>query len=362
VKGQPSAAIGLVVSVALVLGVVSPVVAQDQESGPEASRRVAFDFVVGWQDFYFEDTDWPVQFVFDAFTAAELAPGWQVSFRPKLWRNRGEWEMLVDQASIQYEFTKGSHWRIEAGRFPSPIGLGMMENRPTINPGVIWWHRPYYMPLPVQGSDVPLVSLISAVYPEGVEVMTSTDRWDARAAFVDRAPVDFWQTRPGVSRAANGIVGAGVTPWQGFRVGVGSAWGQFADATAARPALGHTMTNVEAEYAIWFTKLSGEWTESRFEAPGGDRLAHGWTAQVQQTITPRLFAHSRASSLRAPFATSSSATRTTTRAFRSIDTTVGYRVTPDLTLRLAYSTVQGFGRPAYDSQLGVSLMWAKRVW
>ena len=73
---------------------------------------------------------------------AQPRKGWQMSFRPKLWRTSGVWEFLVDQASVRYEFHRGTNWRVEAGLFPSPIGYGIMENRPSINAGALWWHRP----------------------------------------------------------------------------------------------------------------------------------------------------------------------------------------------------------------------------
>src|SRR5688572_31598408 len=51
----------------------------------------------------------------------------------------GQWEVYVPQASIRYEFEKGTKWRVEAGKFTSPIGLGMTENRASVNDSVILW-------------------------------------------------------------------------------------------------------------------------------------------------------------------------------------------------------------------------------
>ena len=80
------------------LCLVAPAVAQEPPPETSTARRVAFDTVSGWQDSFAEDADWPTQFIIDAFVAAELAPGWQVSVRPVVWRLRGEWEVILDQA------------------------------------------------------------------------------------------------------------------------------------------------------------------------------------------------------------------------------------------------------------------------
>ncbi len=334
------------------LTVDSPVYAQ-------GSRRFAVDTVTGVQDIYRETRDWPTQAVFDTFASAELRPGLQLSVRPKLWRVNGDWELLLDQASVEYQFVQGSRWRIEAGRFPSPMGLGMTENRPNVNAGLVWWHRPYYMPLPSLGPDQPRVSLVSAVYPTGVLVSTSGDHWDARGALLDRSPVGFWYGDDRSARSANIVAGAGVTPKQGLRVGLAMASGEIAERTATLPATRYDMLNVEADYAVAYTRVSGEWTHDRFETPTGDRVARGWTAQVQQTIGPRWFAHARVTSIRAPEVTSAGVSHL---RFRSVDATVGYRLDAELTARVGYSAIRSFTASATDHQVGLSLMWARRWW
>ncbi len=337
-------------------------VAQDAPSGAGASRRVAFDTVSGYQDYFAEDAAWRTQFIVDAFASAELAPGWQVSVRPVLWRVRGNWEALLDQASVRYETRRGVNWRFEAGKFSAPIGLGLTENRANINPGLLWCHRPYYMPVPSLGADVPRVSLISAVYPWGAQLAASSDHWDVRAAVVDRAAVEFWNAASDAARGPNAIAGAGITPRQGMRIGVAGARGRYAEAVGARSALDYSTVSAEADVAFGYTRLSGEWVRSQFEAPGGTRAAEGWTAQAQQTLTPRVFAHSRFTDMRSPRAATSLATRVDLQRFRSIDSTLGYLLTPELTVRAAHTAIRGFGRTVTDHQLGVSVIWTRRWW
>lgn len=339
-----------------------PVRAQEATPGVGVSRRVAFDTVAGYQDFFAEDTTWPVQFIVDAFAALELAPGVQVSVRPVLWRTGGQWESLLDQASVRYQFRRGVNLRFEAGKFPSPVGLGMTENRANVNPGVIWCHRPYYMAVPSQGRDVPPVSLVSAVYPWGAQVTSSGKHWDVRAGVVDQPPVAFWRQTDGDARGANGIVGGGLSPRQGMRVGASRSWGRYARATPSRAALDYDTLTVEADVAFGHSRLSGEWVRSQLDAPGGRRASEGWTAQAQHTVTPRVFVHSRLSSVVSPQAATSQSTTVVEQRFRSIDTTTGYLLTPEVTLRVAHTAIRGFGRAAVDHQLGVSVVWTRRWW
>jgi len=341
--------------------VVAATSAAAQDARPASTRRVAVDTVFGYLDYPSASANSPAQFIFDTFASTEVHRQWQVSFRSKVWRVGGDWHVFFDQIAVQTEFHKGSDWRIEVGRFPVPIGLGMTENRANLNAGMMWCHRPYYMPLPTIGADVPRVSLSAAVYPTGAQVMTSARHWDARAALVDLAPVQFWYEPVRASNRPNVILAGGVTPWQGFRIGAGAATGRFAAPTASRGGLQYVMANVEADYAFAYTRISGEWTRDRFETAVGDRVSRGVTLQVQQTLTPRLFVHSRMTLIESPQVAGTPVTATQ-RTYRSVDTTVGYRVTPEFTFRVGHSAVRSWTSGAFGQEMGLSLIWARRWW
>ena len=130
----------------------------------------------------------------------------------------------------------------------------------------------------------------------------------------------------------------------------------------SRSALGYRTISAEGEWAFGYTRFSGEWVRSRFDVPGDVRTLVGWTAQVQQTLTPRVFAHSRLSTIQSPEDAIDPAAISTTRHYLSIDTTLGYRVTPDLTLRTGHAAVRGFATAPIDHQLGLSMVWARRWW
>jgi hypothetical protein len=344
-----------VVAFLLFLVVAAPSAAQTTTSG---ARAVAFDTVVGVQDFFDDSGAWKTQLIVDPFGTVEVAPRLQVSVRPLIWRvMTGAWEVYVPQASIRYEFEKGTKWRVEAGKFTSPIGLGMTENRASVNDGVIWWHRGYYSYLPAIGGGAAPHALMASIYPMGVQANTSAKHWDARVAFIDRAPTDFFH-QEGVPARGNGVVGGGISPRQGLRIGAGAAWGRSGDANLSDR---YKLINVEGEYAFGYTKISGEWTRDQFETPTGDRDAHGATLQVKQTLTPRIFVHSRATAITSPVtivATGEMPNRTSWYA----DTTVGYLVSPETTLRVAHSAIRRWNVPNVDNQVGISIVWARRWW
>jgi hypothetical protein len=259
--------------------------------------------------------------------------------------------------SLRYELEKRSNWRIEVGRFPSPIGLGMTENRPDVNPGVLWCHRPYYGDLPSFGEGSAPHALLSANYPIGVHVSTSGDRWDARVATIDRAPVDVWTARDGTPRRLNVVAGAGVTPRQGVRIGMAAARGRSGDDTSSVP---YSLVNVEGEFAFGYTRISGEWTRDAFTTLSGERVASGWTMQARQALTPRIFVHTRVSTVEAPLVQPDGGVDLLESFFA--DTTLGYLVTPEVTLRVGHAALKGWGAGAIDHQVGVSVVWAQRWW
>jgi hypothetical protein len=346
---------GMVVALCVAfLAAAVPAKAQTTGSG---ARAVAFDTVVGVQDFFEDAGAWKTQLIVDPFTTVEVAPRLQVSFRPLIWRvMMGEWDAYVVHASVRYEFEKKSKWRIEAGKFTSPVGLGMTENRASVNDGIIWWHRGYYSFLPAIGGGAAPHALISSIYPIGVQANTSAKYWDARVAFLDRAPTDFFHME-GAPFRANGVVGGGITPRQGLRIGAAAAWGRSGDATISDP---YTLINIEGEYAFGYTKISGEWTHDRFETPTGDREARGATLQVKQTLTPRLYLHSRGSVITSPV-TIAATGEVPDRTSWYTDTTVGFLVSPESTVRVAHSAIRRWNAPL-DHQVGVSIVWARRWW
>jgi len=121
------------------------------------------------------------------------------------------------------------------------------------------------------------------------------------------------------------------------------------------------MFNLEAEYAVRYTKLAGEYTHTSFEATGATETARAWFVQATQAISPRWFLAARQEGVSAP------PLRTGTvvgerRSFHSVEATVGYRLTHDFALRGSFTNRKAYSRTTWDQQIGASLVWARRWW
>lgn len=322
------------------------------------TRRLSFDSVIGVQDMFGETVAWPTQVIIDSSASWQVSRRVFANVRPVLWRVDGTWQTLIDQASLRYEGGRETRVRVEVGRFASPIGLGMTENRANVNGGVLWCHRLYYGSVPSLGADVPRQTLVSAVYPVGAMGTVTASKWDARVAMVDRSPTTTWTTPTRLVAPKHLVVGGGVSPRQGLRVGVATARGALDD--RARERSTYQMLNVEADWAFGYTRISGEWTHDRFDTALGQRTASGVTAQIRQTLTPRVFVHSRATSARAPQVASSASVRL--RDYRAVDSTIGYLASPGLTVRVGHTALRSWTASTTDHQLALSVVWARRWW
>ena len=118
-----------------------------------------------------------------------------------------------------------------------------------------------------------------------------------------------------------------------------------------------TVITVESEFSIAYTKLAGEWVRDRIDTSTGEHTANGWFVQGQQTLAPRWFVAGRVERMSSPLVTSLLVVRQRLVGFEEV---VGFRVTPELTLRLGHRARRGFGRAGYDQQAELSLVWWKR--
>jgi hypothetical protein len=191
--------------------------------------------------------------------------------------------------------------------------------------------------------------------------------WDARGAVVNAAPTrNYAVGRPTKPRQSPAFVaGGGVTPLTGLRLGVSLALGDYASAaetTGAAPSdRSVAMVGGEAEFAFGYTKISGEIVRSRFERSAGHAIAYEYFVQGVQTLAPRWFAAARHESTSAPPLITASFVGARTR-LAMVETTLGFRVTPEVTLRSSYYTRKGYDASAWDHQVAVSAVWARKWW
>ncbi len=304
---------------------------------------------------------------FDLFGAVRIAEGLDVRVRPVVFRrlNDGEWRGQFYELAVRYERPGAIGLRVDAGQFSGPLGLSLLENRPNTNP-VISQHSTLYLPIPRYEVGTPSTNLLAASYPFGAKVTVSTTKWDARAAVVDSSPVRgrsfFGANRP--PRMANVVAGAGVTPKVGLRFGASVGTGPYAaESEVVNKTRGDrhaSLMQVEGEWAFGYTRIAGEFLWTTRELATSDAQVDGGWIEFTQTLSPRLFAAARYDDQWTDW-TSEADQYERHEPYRRFESTLGFRLTRDLTLRGSYMTRKGYVVGFWDDQVLASVVFAKRL-
>ncbi len=349
------------VRVACVLSLITPIVTHAQESRPS---RLVVDTVAVFNRSVDGDGNGTTDLVVDAIVSASLGRGFEAISWPIAQRLAvtGEWSQDVWIAALRYERPGAIGLRIEGGLLPSPLGLAnLTARRAHLNP-TISQPSSLFSPLPSLGSGQPRPNLLGAVYPFGGQITVSSARWDARAALIDTSPLRrrgvFADPKP--PRFANLVIGGGITPFVGFRVGASVTHGGWQRA-GERPTIttdqNATVVTVESEFSFAHTTLAGEWIRDAVDTSSGPRIASGWFVQGRQTLTPRWFVAGRVERIASPLVLAAGVRH---QQLTSSEETIGYRLTPEFTVRAGHRARRSFGRPAYEHRFAVSVVWWKR--
>ena len=332
----------------------------EQQSEPS---RLAVDTVAALDEAVDGSGNFSTGVVLDAVLSADLGGGFEAIVRPFAQRlATGEWNRQVWVATLRYERRGDVGLRIDAGLIPSPVGLANLMLRPHNNP-TIALPSSLFSALPPLELRGPRTTLLGVVYPYGVNATLSGTRWDARAAVIDTSPLRSRRIFSPVNppRFTNVVVGAGVTPFVGFRVGgsvTRGGWQRAGENPLVIADRDATIVTVESDFSVRYTRVMAEWTRDALETAGGDVVASGWFAQVHQTIAPRWFAAARVERMAAPLMTPLLTLED--QQFSGTEEVIGYRVTPAITIRGGHRARRGFGRPGYDHQAEVSIVWWQR--
>jgi hypothetical protein len=301
--------------------------------------------------------------VLDAVMSVSFGAGFEGMIRP--WAQRqasGDWNRQIWIAAVRYQRPGPIGLRVDAGLIPSPVGLSNLMLRPQLNPTVSL-PASLFTPLPTTEVGAPRATLLGAVYAYGANATVSGEHWDARVAVIDTSPLRtrriFARTNP--PRFDNVVIGGGITPFVGLRVGASvthGGWQRANESPTITENRDATIVTIESEFSFRYTKLLGEWVRDTLRTSGGDRVASGWYVQGQQTLTPRWFVAGRVERISAPALTP---LMTIEQQFlNGVEETLGFRITPELTLRADHRARQGFARPGFDHQVAVSAVWWKR--
>ena len=356
---------------ALVLTVIA---LSARAAAAQSVERFTIDSVVSIDSFGGDNVSSRPQLVVDISTGLRIDDHWQLVFRPWLRQLRPpapgveapDAEAAIFQAGLRYERSGTIGTRVDLGYLVSPIGLGMLDSRASLNP-VIAGHVSYAAAMPIFEPTGPRASAVTMTYPLGLSATMSADHWDARAAIVNSSPTRAYMLgHDGNPRqSANAIVGAGVTPMIGLRIGASFARGAYAtsDEIVGPSADSRTATIVgaESEYSFGYTVLRGEVLRTSFETAADNAVVYEWFLQGTQTLTPRWFVAARHEGTSAPPSRTATATGPRTD-LGIVEATAGYRATPDVTLRASYYARRFYGASAWDQQIAGSVVWARRWW
>jgi hypothetical protein len=300
----------------------------------------------------------------DAVVTAGLGRGFEVVTWPIVQRvaTTGEWSGDLWIATLRYQRPGRVGVRVDGGLIASPIGLANLTvRRPHLNP-TIAQPASLFSPLPALELRGPRANLLGAIYPLGGQLTLSGTRWDARVAVIDTSPLRRRRIISGENppQFGNVVLGGGITPIVGLRFGASVTHGGWVS-TGEGPTITQdrdaTIVTVETEFSFAFTKLAAEWVRDTIDTSSGRQVASGWFVQGQQTLAPRWFAATRVERIDSPLVTP---VAVTPQQMTNAEAVLGFRLTPELTARGGYRARRGFGRPAFDHQLEVSLVWWKR--
>ncbi len=353
---------------ALALTWVIVIGAQPRPALAQSLSRVSLDSVSSVDLFRGDGTTGRPGASVDISSVFRIGHGWSAHVRPWFFKSsadHSEWSKEIYQAALRYERPGHTSFRLDAGYIASPIGLGMLDMRADMNP-TIQPHLSYFVPLLPFDRTAPTVGPITASYPLGANGTLSSRRWDARAALVNAAPTRRYALnaeRPNPQSTPVLIAGGGVTPVVGLRVGTSLASGRYAtpgevsdSAGVARDLL---MWTVEGEYAFAYTKFAAEFTREQFQHGAIRDSASTWFVQAMQTLSPRWFASGRHEGINAPPVPGSA--RTGPRlSFTTTEGSLGYRATPDLTLRASVTAQRWYIAAATDQRVAVQMVWSRR--
>lgn len=325
-----------------------------------AFSRVAVDSTAVVEMSVAEPGDGATAVAVDAVATIGLGAGFDVIVRPWMQKlgNSDEWNRQIWLATLRYQRTGRVGLRVDGGLIASPVGYANLMLRPQLNP-TIALPSSLFVPLPNGDAGGPRTTLLGVLYPYGISATVSGTRWDARAAVIDTSPLRmrrvFADTNP--PRFANVVVGGGVTPIVGLRIGASvthGGWQRAGESPGVSRDLQATVVTVESSFAFRHTEIGAEFVRNSIELADGRRTPSGWFVQARQTLSPRWFAAGRVERITATAASADDGQRD---HFTGVESVLGYRITPEVTIRGGHRVRQGFGAAPRHHAASVSLAW-----
>lgn len=345
----------------------------------------------------------------DSLIAAQWGHRTQLIARPvSSGRFDGSWSHDLYQAGIRYQPPTRLPLRLEAGYALPVIGLGAQRSRPIAR-DMGSFHAHYVTPLPSFETGLPAVYPVTPSYPLVAIASLGMTRWDLRMGVADGSPTRLRGVlrNTGAPRAPQLVVGGGITPITGLRIGATFVRGDYTRAeenvtsTGSNPMpalyldgpysgatfdptaihlpgeMDHvsppeetvgsagadrraTVSGVEVEYEFGHTAIVAEWIRDVFETTTGHAVASSGFFRVTHALSPRWRVAGRYDQ-----ATPPEASRLFTpdiNPLRLVEGLVAYRVTRELLLRGFFLTRRSFQGPDWDHEAGISFAVSHHWW
>jgi hypothetical protein len=197
-------------------------------------------------------------------------------------------------------------------------------------------------------------------YPYGIAASGTTRMLDYRAALIS-LPLFHPSYTPAPSAAARPAVGAGITPFVGFRIGVSGTVGPYLNCNLSSLQLGgrewqafrQRIAAADVELSSGYFEGHAEFTHSSYDVPGANPIV-GYNGYLEGklTVTPRLYIATRVERNDYPFVlpTTSAQWIAVRSAFSDAELGGGYRPTSTTLVKLSlradrWTRSPNFGAP-----------------
>lgn len=258
-------------------------------------------------------------------------------------------EAYTDQLGARYIVSPA--FSIDIGRFTPVIGTFASRHFSTRNP-LIGEPDGY-----------------TTAYPTGVKVSGELHQFDYRAAMVS-LPTTHALYEPDPTPRLRPAVGAGYTPFVGFRVGGSFTYGSYLNRDVAPAALdgrawsdyNQSVAAADAEFSRGYVDVHLEGARGTYAVPGLASDLVGWTyyGEVRYTITPRWFVAGRLERNDYPFIHTGTGTTWIAKLTDFVDgeSGFGYRVTSSSIVKATVRADRWWGRTTTNGR-AFAMQWSQ---
>lgn len=238
-----------------------------------------------------------------------------------------------EQYALRYTSQTAPYYFIEAGKIISPLAAYSDRHLSTQNPLI---RQPY---------------IFTTTYPLGIQVAGSSGWFDYRVAYLDLPAVNGSYGVNQTDSAYRPALGFGITPLTGLRFGITYTKGPYMsrDENYVPPGVSwrdfdQRVLGFDFQFSHGYLEINGQLVNFQYEVPHyADRTNDtSWYVELKYTWTPRFFGAVRFGNYEVEYIDYDrggySLPRVASgREFSDLEIGLGYRLSPSLLFKVAYS-------------------------